>query len=305
MTQGEFMLITRWRKGEPQLGLSALGGRVPFETLVQAGSALGTGSDTLRAVYAGTGAAAAYENVTAKGKIVVVERSDEVPPQERTEAAVAAGAKALIVVNDRAGGLMEYVGESAIPVATVHRDAGKSLVAMAKAGIFTLTVKQTEHTPFVYDLTRDYPGQVPDRALVYTPSKAELARIDARYYAAAAWPGRGGLPVRLHPQPVVQLPRARVAPGHPYGVGDPGPGLEGVPHAGRRRTAAVVDGVRRQHVRQGQHHPPGLVRSGDPARSERVVRGVQLPLAELHDLERAGVGLRQRHHAARRLPALG
>ncbi|MFI6416196.1 S8 family peptidase [Streptomyces sp. NPDC050842] len=185
MTRGEFMLITRWRKGEPQLGLSALGGRLPFETSVQAGSALGTGTDTLRAVYAGTGAAAAYENVTAKGKIVVVERSDEVSPQERTEAAVAAGAKALIVVNDRAGGLMEYVGESTIPVATVHRDAGKGLVAMAKAGVFTLTVKQTEHTPFVYDLTRDYPGRVPDRALVYTPSKADLARIDARYYAAA------------------------------------------------------------------------------------------------------------------------
>ncbi|WP_405870169.1 S8 family serine peptidase [Streptomyces zaomyceticus] len=185
MKQGEFMLITRWRKGEPQLGLSASGGRLRFEARVQAGSALGTGTDTLDAVYAGDGAADAYEKITAKGKIVVVERSDEVTPQERTEAAVAAGAKALIVVNDGVGGLMEYVGESAIPVATVHRDAGRGLVAMAKASLLELTVKQTEHTPFVYDLTRDYPGQVPDRALVYKPSKADLARIDARYYAAA------------------------------------------------------------------------------------------------------------------------
>ncbi|MEV5969331.1 S8 family serine peptidase [Streptomyces sp. NPDC051921] len=184
MEQGEFMLTTRWRKGEPQLSLSTRGGRLRFDALVQAGSALGTATDTLDAVYAGNGATAAYEQVKAKGKVVVVERSDEVSPQERTEAAVAAGAKALIVVNDGVGPLMEYVGESAIPVATVHRDAGKALVSTAKAGSFKLTVKQTEYTPFVYDLTREYPGRVPDRALVYKPTKADLARVDARYYSA-------------------------------------------------------------------------------------------------------------------------
>ncbi|MDQ0797575.1 S8 family serine peptidase [Streptomyces sp. B1I3] len=184
MKQGEFMLITRWRKGEPQLGLSTVGGRLRFEARVQAGSALGTATDTLNAVHAGNGAATAYEKVNAKDKVVVITRSDEVSPQERTEAAVAAGAKALIVVNDGVGGLMEYVGESAIPVATVHRDAGKALIAAARTGILKLTVKQTEFTPFVYDLTRDYPGQVPDRALVYKPSQRDLARIDARYYSA-------------------------------------------------------------------------------------------------------------------------
>ncbi|MET9593081.1 S8 family serine peptidase [Streptomyces sp. NPDC006516] len=184
MKQGEFMLITRWRKGEPQLGLSTLGGRLRFDATVQAGSALGTATDTLTAVHAGNGAATAYEKINAKGKVVVTTRSDEVSPQERAEAAAAAGAKALIVVNDGVGGLMEYVGESAIPVATVHRDAGKALIAAAKTGTSKLTVKQTEHTPFVYDLTRDYPGQVPDRAMVYKPSQRDLARIDARYYSA-------------------------------------------------------------------------------------------------------------------------
>ncbi|MFF8277335.1 S8 family serine peptidase [Streptomyces lateritius] len=185
MKQGEFMLTTRWRKGEPQLGLSTPGGRLRFETQVQAGSALGTATDTLGAVYAGDGAAAAYEGAGAKGKVVVVVRSDAVSPQERAEAAAAAGAKALIVVNDGAGALMEYVGEPAIPVATVHRDAGKTLVAMAKEGTHKLTMKQSEYTPYVYDLTRDYPGRVPDRALVYKPTHQDLARIDARYYAAA------------------------------------------------------------------------------------------------------------------------
>ncbi|WSA78753.1 S8 family serine peptidase [Streptomyces sp. NBC_01799] len=185
MKQGEFMLTTRWRKGEPLLSLSTSGGRVRFETLVQAGSALGTATDRLDAVYAGNGAAAEYKKVKARDKVVVIKRSDEVSPQERTEAAAAAGAKALIVVNDGVGGLLEYVGESTIPVATVHRDAGKTLIAMAKAGNFKLTVEQTEYTPFVYDLTRNYPGQVPDRALRYQPSQRDLARIDARYYNAA------------------------------------------------------------------------------------------------------------------------
>ncbi|MFI6950141.1 PA domain-containing protein [Streptomyces sp. NPDC050422] len=185
MKQGEFMLITRWRKGEPQLGLSTLGGRLRFEATVQAGSALGTATDTLNAVYGCNGAATAYEKIHARGKVVVIRRSDEVSPQERTGAAVAAGAKALIVVNDGVGGLTEYVGESSIPVATVHRDAGKALIATAEAGNFELTVKQTEYTPFVYDLTRDYPGQVPDRALVDKPSQRDLARIDARYYATS------------------------------------------------------------------------------------------------------------------------
>lgn len=184
MTQGEFMLVTRWRKGEPQLSLSTLGDRIRFETLVQAGSALGTATDRLDAVHAGNGAVGEYERVKAKGKAVVIERSDEVSPQERTEAAVAAGAKALIVVNDGVGALMEYVGESAIPVATVHRDAGKALIAMAKAGSLELTARQTQYTPFVYDLTRDYPGRVPDQALIYKPAQGDLARIDARYYSA-------------------------------------------------------------------------------------------------------------------------
>ncbi|WP_327418615.1 S8 family peptidase [Streptomyces sp. NBC_01233] len=185
MKQGEFMLITRWRKGEPLLGLSTPGDRLRLDALVQAGSALGTATDRLDVVYAGNGAAAAYEKVKAKGRVVVVDRSDEVAPQARAEAAVAAGAKALIVVNDGVGALMEYVGESAIPVASVHRDAGKALVSMARSGAHELTVKQTEYTPFVYDLTRDYPGRVPDRPLVYEPGKGDLARIDARYYAAA------------------------------------------------------------------------------------------------------------------------
>ena len=94
---------------------------------------------------------------------------------------------ALIVVNDGIGGLDEYVGTSPIPVATVHRDAGADLISMAQSGA-ELTLTQAQYTPFVYDLTREYPGNVPDPPLVYHPTKSDLARINARYYAVR--PGR-------------------------------------------------------------------------------------------------------------------
>ncbi|MFB7337523.1 S8 family serine peptidase [Streptomyces adustus] len=213
MKHGEFVLTTRWRKGEPPLALSAWGGRLVFDALVQAGSTVGTATDSRHVVYAGDGAQAAYEKVKAKGKVVVVERSDEVSPQERAEAAVAAGAKALIVVNDDAGALMEYVGESAIPVASVHRDAGKTLIAMAKSGRSRLTVKQTRYTPFVYDLTRDYPGRVPDRALVYRPAKGDLARIDARYYSATGGTAAEGYRSDFTLSPSFNLPESEWHPG--------------------------------------------------------------------------------------------
>jgi subtilisin family serine protease len=182
MTKGSFMLTTRWRKGEPALSLESPDRRLSFDTQLQAGSSFAKVARTARAVYAGSGAPDDYDRLGAKGKIVVVERSDEVTPDERAQAAADAGAAALIVVNDRPGRLNEYVGESPIPVGTVHRDQGRQLVALARSGRRPLTITETPYPSYVYDLTRDYPGHVPDRSLVYRPRLSELARVDARYY---------------------------------------------------------------------------------------------------------------------------
>jgi subtilisin family serine protease len=182
MTHGSFILTTRFRKGEPMLSLGTPTGAVSFDTLAQPGSRLGARTDTAATVYAGNGAATDYHGRQALGKIAVVERSDDVAPAERARAAAAAGARALIVVNDGVGGLDEYVGSAVIPVASVHRDAGANLIARAKNGA-KLTLTQAKYTTFVYDLTREYPGQVPDAPMVYHPTKSQLARINARYYA--------------------------------------------------------------------------------------------------------------------------
>jgi len=182
MTRGSFMLVTRWRKGEPALTLGGPHGMTTINTIVQRGSAVGTSTDSAATVYAGSGAPADYQDLNARGRIAVVDRTDAVTAEERAAAAAAAGAIALVVVNDGVGGLEEYVGESPIPVAAVHRDAGAVLVALAKRGT-RLTLTQDQFPDYVYDLTREYPDQVPDQPMVYRPSQRDLARIDAQYYA--------------------------------------------------------------------------------------------------------------------------
>lgn len=187
MTRGTFQASTRWRFGEEILSLDVLG-LVPIPVTVQPFSTVSAGTDTLKLVYAGNGAD--YSKVDARGKAVVVTRSDAVPPADRAANAVAAGAKLLVVVNDGAGTLNEYVGEPTIPVVTAHRDAGALLVSLARTGVIPVRAKQVPYTSFVYDLTRNYSAAVPDKPLVYKPSRSDLARIDARYYGRE--PGQEG-----------------------------------------------------------------------------------------------------------------
>ena len=181
VSQGSFTLVTRWRKGEPMLSVD-VPGLPPVDVTVQPGSTLTAGNATLPGVYAGTGAAAEYATVDAKGKAVVVTRSDTVSAKDRAAAAAAAGAKLLLVVNDGVGVLNESVGTSPIPVATVHRDTGAQLIGLAKTGTLQLITNQVPYASYVYDLTRNYSEQVPDRPLSYHPTRQDLAQIDAHYY---------------------------------------------------------------------------------------------------------------------------
>ncbi|MFI7487483.1 S8 family serine peptidase [Micromonospora echinaurantiaca] len=191
VSQGSFTMATRWRKGEPMLSLHSPG-EPPLDATVQPGSTLTAGSGKLRPVHVGTGAPAEYAGVDAKGRIAVVTRSDAVSPPERAAAAVAAGAALLLVVNDGPGILNEYVGESPIPVGTLHRDVGQRLIAAIRGGAAPkLTVDRTPYAGYVYDLTRVYPDQVPDRALAYHPGHQDLARLDARYHAVRDTAGAG------------------------------------------------------------------------------------------------------------------
>ena len=71
---------------------------------------------------------------------------------------------------------------SPIPVASVHRDAGADLIALAQSGAKLTLAAAAVHAVRLRPHAA-YPGHVPDQPLVYHPSKSDLARINARYYA--------------------------------------------------------------------------------------------------------------------------
>lgn len=153
---------------------------------MQNGSVVAEDSEQrLTGVFAGNGAAADYKGRSVKGKAVVVTRSDTVPPAERLANAVAAGAKALFVVNDGRGVAMEsyvpYGEQTTIPVASVQKIAGETLVKAAQRGR-TLSLDQKKFASYVYDLVDRHDGTVPDRSLAFAPSTRQLAKVENTFY---------------------------------------------------------------------------------------------------------------------------
>ncbi|MFE2020243.1 S8 family serine peptidase [Streptomyces sp. NPDC059499] len=193
VTQGTFSFLTRWRQGEKMIDLAADGRDVPVT--VQGGSLLAEDSEQkLTGFFAGNGAAADYQGRNVKGKAVVVTRSDAVSPEDRLANALAAGAKALFVVNDGSGVLMEsyvpYGTETTIPVATVQRIAGETLIKAAERGR-KLDIDQRRYTSFVYDLVDRHDGTIPDRSLAFAPSTGQLAKVENTFYGHKATLGGG------------------------------------------------------------------------------------------------------------------
>ncbi|WP_406090952.1 S8 family peptidase [Streptomyces sp. NBC_01013] len=184
VTTGSFSFLTRWRQGEKQIDLTADGRDVPVA--VQGGSSVADDSrKQLPSVFAGNGAAADYQGLDVTGKAVVIRSSDAVAPADRAAAAIAAGAKALFVVNSGDGVLMESYADWGttlpLPVASVQRLAGESLVKAAQRGK-PVTVDQRKYASYVYDLVDRHDGTIPDRSLAFAPSTGQLAKVENTYY---------------------------------------------------------------------------------------------------------------------------
>ncbi|WP_432103520.1 S8 family serine peptidase [Streptomyces sp. bgisy091] len=183
-TQGDFSFLTRWRQGEEQIDVTADGQDVPATP--QNGSALADRrTSKLTAVYAGKGAEADYEGLNARGRAVVVERSDAVAPADRLANALAAGAQALLVVNDGRGRLIEryapYGEQASIPVVSAQRTVGQDLIEAARRGK-KVTVAEKRFAGYLYDLVDRHDGAVPDRSLAFAPSTGQLAEITNTFY---------------------------------------------------------------------------------------------------------------------------
>lgn len=191
VTTGSFEYETRWRKAVPFLTLTHDGREL--RPMGQGGSALYDGHKLLDVVYAGTGTAAEYAKLRVKGKVALVTRSDAISAVDRAQAAADAGAGLLIVVNDRPGKLLEYVGTtgsnySAVPVFSLTARDGAALIADAKRGRGRLEVEGVPNSPYVYDLSDAHPGQIPSTGLTYRPRSSDLATVDMRFHGTTTTP---------------------------------------------------------------------------------------------------------------------
>ncbi|MFB4285772.1 S8 family serine peptidase [Nonomuraea sp. MTCD27] len=200
VTQGAFSFGVRWSLIEPPLTLRGDSGHSDgsgdYDDLrVQTGAGLpAEGRARMEAVFAGQGAPADFARVKVRGKVAVVRHNAGVPATAQADAAAAAGAKLLLIVNDGLGRLDAWQDvpdpKTPLPVASLGRDQGEKLISQLGRGRDDLTVEAHPTPGYVYDLVRRYDGAIPAN-LSYRPSVRELARVDVAYRNPA--PGSGSV----------------------------------------------------------------------------------------------------------------
>ncbi|WP_255950924.1 S8 family serine peptidase [Streptomyces odontomachi] len=210
VTSGSFNFVARWRKIHPVLTATAttkpFTGEDSLELTPQVGATrLPAGTSHLGVVYAGKGTEADYAGLDAKGKAVVVtyDRTASVDDQPaadaaQAEAAVAAGARLLLVVGDSAGRLSNWFGstdlvtDTPIEVASLRATAGAVLIKAAEHPGLQLKLTSTPASPYVYDLVDRHDGAIPATGLTYRPEQRDLARFDSRFAGRTDAPGYNG-----------------------------------------------------------------------------------------------------------------
>ncbi|XRG77759.1 S8 family serine peptidase [Rossellomorea sp. GAMAL-10_SWC] len=191
---GEFEFLTRWRLIKPALEIK-FKEKVLDEQLASASELL-DGKYNLSTVYAGKGTPADFEHLDKNAKVVVVDRITEGTFSERVAAtraqataALAAGAKLLIIVNNLDEEFTPLIGNTLenldgknipLPVSGISKSEGDEVIAAARSGNLHLFVEGEAKTPYVYDLIDVHQGQIP-KNLTYAPSNNELVKIDTRY----------------------------------------------------------------------------------------------------------------------------
>ncbi|MGJ6965819.1 S8 family serine peptidase [Streptosporangium sp. G11] len=175
--EGRLSVGARWRKIQPLLTVSS-GGQTYDDLWIQPGAGLlPEGSWDLPAVFAGGGRPADYAGLDVKGKIAVVRYGDT---DEQVPAAVAAGAKLLLIVNDEEGRLREAIRRTPLTVASLTRDEGEQLISrLGKEAVRLRTVSHPT-TTYLYDLVRRWEQSVPGD-LTYRPAHRDLARVDVDF----------------------------------------------------------------------------------------------------------------------------
>jgi subtilisin family serine protease len=173
VTQGSYTFATRWRQVQPALTIGS------FDSVVQSWSPkLPEGIGLSPVVYVGSDPA----KYDVRGKIVVAQRNDAVPPTEQAAAAAKAGAKLLLILNDGYGPLDAWADlpqEEAptLPVASLNTDQAKQLLAHRP---MLLRLESHPYPDYLYDLVQHHAGAVP-KDPAYRPGARDLARIDESF----------------------------------------------------------------------------------------------------------------------------
>ncbi|WP_327121923.1 S8 family serine peptidase [Streptomyces sp. NBC_01341] len=193
VTYGDFYLGARWRKEQPVLDVSTATSDYT-DVLRQADvTPLPRGRYTLPLITAGDGARTDYARLDARGKAVVVRRNGRVSDADQAAAAVAAGAKLLLVVNDQLGReVRSYAvdGPAPIDVALLSTDEGDRLVGQASRRGARLKVGSQPDSPYVYDLMWTWHNEIPER-LVVQGGPGNLARVDVSFDSPDSTRGGG------------------------------------------------------------------------------------------------------------------
>ncbi|SBT48979.1 S8 family serine peptidase [Micromonospora auratinigra] len=180
---GSYEFAARWDRGVAHLKLAAhTPATSQLDPLYQNGSTRLDGKVELTGVHAGTGRPEDYAGLDATGKAVLVTRDDTVTPAARAQAALAAGAALLVVVNDRPGTYYQQAGFTELPVISLTRAQGEPLLAAARAGTLVLRGDAVAFSPYQYHLIRAWSGEVPADP-TYAPTEEDLARVDQTFRA--------------------------------------------------------------------------------------------------------------------------
>ncbi|MDX2644295.1 S8 family serine peptidase [Streptomyces sp. PA03-1a] len=187
VTHGDFDLGARWRKEQPALAVATKTTEFTDALRQQDVTPLPQGHYRLPLVAAGDGTRADYAGVDARGKAVVVRRNDTISDADQAIAAIEAGAKLLLVVNNTPGrGFRSYSNDewthtpARIDVTLLSTDEGEKLFGQASDHGATLSVDSQPVSPYVYDLMWTWHNEIPDNLVVQGGPK-NLARVNVTF----------------------------------------------------------------------------------------------------------------------------
>ncbi|MFE7323741.1 S8 family serine peptidase [Streptomyces sp. NPDC057565] len=164
VTNGTFEFNFQQRRYSPVIRASIAGqeGALPLEPVVYAARL--HGPSTLQAVDAGM---ARPEDLAGKdlgGKLAVVTRDATRKTPDQIAAVTGAGAKAVIIVNDRPGPfatIVPRVTRTAIPAWSLTQDQGKVLFDRMADGPTQINLQGIGNHPYVYNIAMMVPGGIP------------------------------------------------------------------------------------------------------------------------------------------------